>query len=304
MHMFHHTRRGNTQKNEQVVICPPCGEQSLAPEGFYPGGLQGRKGVIHKDCHSRGFLSGISTLFVYRSGVNLTQVASKLWNMCHKAGNLFGSHPIYKEVLNKSSFKAPLRFGFTPCRHPELDSGSRRFVKGFTLIELLVVVLIIGILAAVAVPQYQKAVMKSRGAEALNAIKALEKGVAAYYLEHGTYEGISNDTLNIQLPELKYFSYVVENTPTHIFSGGKVEGVAGPYGVENYGSIFSLYLKADSGGNSCYLLLYWKGGRTNGAQVKYNLQDCEKYFNLVCREYRDELFPGGPIVVKNDCYVR
>ena len=60
-----------------------------------------------------------------------------------------------------------------------------RFTGGFTLIELLVVVLIIGILAAIALPQYQKAVAKARATEAVAQMKNLEKAISLWVLEHG-----------------------------------------------------------------------------------------------------------------------
>ena len=90
-------------------------------------------------------------------------------------------------------------------------SNTRR---GFTLIELLVVVLIVGILTAVAVPQYRKAVLKSRFSTLMPLAKNLWEGNEIYYLNNGMYAD-STDELDVSAPADSHVQATVGDEEQH-----------------------------------------------------------------------------------------
>ena len=71
--------------------------------------------------------------------------------------------------------------------------------KAFTLIEILVAVLIIGILAAIAVPQYKVAVTRTKYIRLMQIVDTLWRGQQDYFLANGTY-ATKLDALDISLP--------------------------------------------------------------------------------------------------------
>ena len=84
--------------------------------------------------------------------------------------------------------------------------------QAFTLIELLVVVLIIGILAAVALPQYQKAVGKARVVQAITSLKALIDAEEVYYMANGVMASDLTE-LGIDVQNTPEYSFVCNQSP-------------------------------------------------------------------------------------------
>ena len=161
---------------------------------------------------------------------------------------------------------------------------------GFTLIELLVVVLIIGILAAVALPQYQKAVEKSRATQAITLLKTLAAAQEVYRMENGEYASRFED-LAVDIPWTGNTLFMSHATDTKSNSDWSVQ-IKNPSGWVNIhiariagkykGAGFSWIFETGSGARKNEILCF---ERTANANILFDA-------NLPAGAYCQKLFGG------------
>ncbi len=132
---------------------------------------------------------------------------------------------MYQKMISRLKNPAKSKFGGSLSVSSKQGSQNVRPLSlgGFTLIELLVVVLIIGILAAIALPKYEIAVEKSRAAEPLAVLRSLRDAQEVYYMANGVY-ATDPEVLAVTIPsQSKYWEYYVRGW-AGVFAEHKTKG--------------------------------------------------------------------------------
>lgn len=115
--------------------------------------------------------------------------------------------------------------------------------SGFTMIELMIVIVVIGVLAAIALPSYRIQISKMKNQEAVRILMALWEAQKDYYRENGVYTADIND-LAIDIPAPKHFINfdVLDGTPPVTCSGSPRTPLAS---MEANDSSYTLYALVD-----------------------------------------------------------
>ena len=100
----------------------------------------------------------------------------------------------------------------------------KKIQSGFTLIELMIVVAIIGILAAIAIPQYQNYTARAQASEALSLASGAKVALAEYFNTNGTFPP-DNATAGLEQPNSISGKYVESITVSESGGTGSIEAL-------------------------------------------------------------------------------